>query len=73
MLYGIAAVLLGLAAVLYGAAALLKALGVRVKEPEHVLSPEEKEALRASIDASKAYAEAVGNLTLFGNNTRGDA
>lgn len=72
MLYGIAAIMIGLAAVLYGAAAVLRVLGVHVKEPERELTIEEKDALRAQADASRKYAAAVENLTMFGLGQGGD-
>lgn len=71
MLYGIAAVMLGIAAILYGTAALCKALGVHVKEPEHELTPEEKNALEASAKASEAYTQALADLVAFTGGTAG--
>lgn len=70
MLYGIAAVMLGIAAVLFGTAALCKALGIHVREPERELTPEEKKALEASVEASEAYTKALSDLVAF---TGGDA
>lgn len=71
-MYGIAAILIGLAAVLYGAAALLKALGIHVKEPEHELTPEEKKALAASVEANEAYVRNMTKLVSFGAGYGGD-
>lgn len=72
MLYGIAAILIGLAAVLYGTAALLKALGVRIREPERELTPEEKRALDASTKASERFAAGVDAI-VFGAQQGGEA
>jgi hypothetical protein len=66
-MYGIAAILIGIAACLFGAAAVLRAIGLRVKEPERELTEEEKENIRASTRASESYAKAVERLTVFGN------
>ena len=71
MLYGVAAIMIGLAAVLYGVSALLKALGIRVKEPERALTPEEKRAIEASIKASEKGEHAMDAL-VFGAPQGGD-
>jgi hypothetical protein len=71
-MYGIAAILLGIAACLYGTAAVLKVLGIHKVEPLPELTLEEKEALKAQAEASRKYAAAVENLTMFGYGQGGE-
>lgn len=62
-LFGIAAIMLAFAAILFGSASLCKAIGAHLPEKVRELTEEEKEALNTQIEANRAYAEGIKNIT----------
>lgn len=66
MLFGIASIMAAFALILFGMASLCKAIGAHLPEKVRELTEEEKEALRAQAEASKAYSEGIANIMAYG-------
>lgn len=62
-LFGIAAIMLAFATILFGTASFCKAIGAHLPEKVRELTEEEKEALNTQIEANRAYAEGIKNIT----------